>query len=124
LSSLFCFLEAHVLNFFHFSSRYSLYLLRRTPPQQDAAAVGARDCVLGFIINLSKKVPQERVCVGARGFTMLYHIIITKCTGFFTTHTFDTRNNVFFHITQFKALKIAKATNWSPLLLKLFFILY
>jgi hypothetical protein len=41
----------------------------------------------------------------------------------FTTHTFDTPSNVFFHINQFKALKTTEATKWSPLLLKLFFIL-
>ena len=52
MSSLFCFLEAHVLYFFHYSSRHSLYLLWRPeasgPPQQDAATVGARNWVLFY----------------------------------------------------------------------------
>jgi hypothetical protein len=44
--------------FFGAISRYSLYLLWRTPPQQDAAAIGAKEDVLIFIITNKLKQVQ------------------------------------------------------------------
>ncbi len=64
----FIILKHTILSTPHYSSRHSLYLLWRTPPQQDVAAVWARNCVLVFIINFSMIVQHERINVGAGAF--------------------------------------------------------